>query len=280
MTIISVRKLNNGANKGNILFPPEKIGGIEMRVPVISLIIVSIVVGLSIPAFADREQANEEQRYVEDLKKAAIETIGIKTETIKDNLTVEFDKGFKEKPCISEKYVSKYDFDILREENEDIIAWINVPGTNIDYPVLFDGTDKYLYTNLNGKDSASGSIYVDAAASNVLDDAINIIYGHHMKSGSMFADIDEFSEKDFWDEHQEINIFMEDRELRLHPVMGVVGVSDVSLKEVQDVETLKKFCKGKTIVNGEIPEEWSQMYVLITCNYTGENYRTYLFCSR
>lgn len=252
-----------------------------MKVPVISIIVVSVAIGLSMPVFADKKQAREEQVCIEDLKVAAMETMKTtETRPAKKDLVAEANIELDETERLKMAYKPKYDFNVLREENEDIIAWINIPGTKVDYPILFDGTDKYLHTNLNGEDSVSGSIYVDMAASNVLDDEINIIYGHHMKNGSMFADIDEFSEKDFWDGHPEVNIFLEDRELRLTPIMSVVGASDTDLREVKDVESLKAFCEDKAITNGKIPEEWTQMYVLVTCNYTGNNYKTYLFCGR
>lgn len=250
-----------------------------MKVPVISIIVVSVAIGLSIPAFADREQAKEEQTWIDDLKNAAIETAETaETEPDKSDFVAECNIDLAEKERLKTFYKPKYDFDILREENKDIIAWINIPGTNVDYPVLFDGTDKYLHTNLSGEDSASGSIYVDVTAENVLDDEINIIYGHHMKNDTMFADIDRFSERDFWDEHSKVNIFLEDRELSLTPIMSVVGASDMDLREVKDMESLMAFCEDKTITNGEIPTKWSRMYVLVTCNYTGNNYKTYLFC--
>ena len=246
-----------------------------MRVPVVSIIVVSIAVGLSIPVLADRKQAKEEQVCVNELKAL------IETESIETDLVVESKEELKKELCPQESvYESQYNFDTLREENKDIIAWINIPGTNVDYPVLFDGTDEYLHKNLGGEDSASGCIYVDATTKNVLDDEINIIYGHNMKNGTMFADVDQFSEKECWNEHQDVDVYLEDREIRMTVVASVVGACDAKLRSIDTIEKLKDFCNDKSITNGTIPGEWEQMYVLVTCNYMGDNFRTYLFCKR
>ena len=208
-----------------------------MRVPVVSIIVVSIAVGLSIPVLADRKQAKEEQVCVNELKAL------IETESIETDLVVESKEELKKELCPQESvYESQYNFDTLREENKDIIAWINIPGTNVDYPVLFDGTDEYLHKNLGGEDSASGCIYVDATTKNVLDDEINIIYGHNMKNGTMFADVDQFSEKEFWNEHQDVDVYLEDREIRMTVVASVVGACDAKLRSIDTIEKLKDFC--------------------------------------
>ena len=213
-----------------------------MRVPVVSIIVVSIAVGLSIPVLADRKQAKEEQVCVNELKAL------IETESIETDLVVESKEELKKELCPQESvYESQYNFDTLREENKDIIAWINIPGTNVDYPVLFDGTDEYLHKNLGGEDSASGCIYVDATTKNVLDDEINIIYGHNMKNGTMFADVDQFSEKEFWNEHQDVDVYLEDREIRMTVVASVVGACDAKLRSIDTIEKLKDFCNDKSI---------------------------------
>lgn len=86
----------------------------------------------------------------------------------------------------------------LHEENPDCIGWLTIDGTRIDYPVMYRPGDKnyYLHRDFNGEYSANGCLFL--AEECVPGDSDNlIIYGHHMNSGKMFADLEKIRTKDF-----------------------------------------------------------------------------------
>lgn len=241
-----------------------------MRLPVITISIIAAAIVIATPALKDKKQAQIEAVTIQEIK----ENSYAETEETVEDRQIETVAGIERET--EEVYVSPYDFVELHKENKDIVAWINIPGSNIDYPVMFDGTDRYLHENLMNEPSSAGSIYVDANAKDALKDRVNIIYGHHMKDGSMFSDVDDFGSEEFWNSHTEVNIYMEDGELSLHPITCVVGPSDPELWNISDSKDLRDFCEGKVIAQGEIPDEWDHLYVLVTCNYSGSNYRTYV----
>lgn len=80
------------------------------------------------------------------------------------------------------------DWDYLRSVNPDVVAWVYMPGTRINYPVV-KGTDndQYLWTDFNRTSSRNGSIFIDSANTGTFTDQNNVLYGHHMNDGSMFA---------------------------------------------------------------------------------------------
>ena len=75
------------------------------------------------------------------------------------------------------------DFDALKKINPDVVSWITIPDTNIDYPLL-QGKDnnQYLHKDMEGRDSAAGAIFLDHGDKADLSSRHNIIYGHHMKN--------------------------------------------------------------------------------------------------
>ena len=107
------------------------------------------------------------------------------------------------------------DFDFLLGENEDIIGWIQVDGTKIDYPILYDTTFNryYLNHNFKGTTTGYGSIFVLSENANDFTDFNTIVYGHNMLDGSMFAQLHQFRKKDFFDSHGQIILYTPDRKL-------------------------------------------------------------------
>ncbi|WP_276951575.1 class B sortase [Acetatifactor muris] len=94
------------------------------------------------------------------------------------------------------------DFPRLREVNGDVVGWIYCEGTVINYPVLQgEDNDYYLHRNMNRQTHNAGSIFVDAANQPGFGDSNTIIYGHHMKNGSMFASLDEWAAQEYYEEH-------------------------------------------------------------------------------
>lgn len=117
-----------------------------------------------------------------------------------------------------DKVLIPVNFDEIKKENEDIYAWIEVPGTEIDYPLLRSGEKKaedfYLNHDVNGKSSSYGSIYTQKYNKEDFSDFNTIIYGHNMKDGSMFGTLKKFREKTFFEKNREITIYMPDRVLK------------------------------------------------------------------
>ena len=85
---------------------------------------------------------------------------------------------------------------------DDMVAWITIDDTNIDYPVM-QGSDnvKYLNTDPFGEYSLSGSIFLDSRNAPDFTDSYSLIYGHHMEYGKMFGALDDFLNRDYLESH-------------------------------------------------------------------------------
>lgn len=109
------------------------------------------------------------------------------------------------------------DFAGLQEVNPEIYAWIEVPDTKINYPILqHEGEDQsyYLTRDLNGQSNQAGSIYTEDYNNKDFKDPHTILYGHNMKNGSMFHNVRYFAEKEFFEEHKDLYIYMPGKILR------------------------------------------------------------------
>lgn len=97
----------------------------------------------------------------------------------------------------------KEDAGIMRELSEDVVAWLTVDDTGIDYPVMQGKTNSdYLNKDPYGKYSLSGSIFLDSRCDGEFKDAYSLLYGHHMEYGAMFGALDEFIKPEYFSAHK------------------------------------------------------------------------------
>ena len=112
----------------------------------------------------------------------------------------------------SEKETGKeIDFEGLRKINEDLVAWIQIPGIGLDYPVV-QGEDNeyYLYHTFQKENNKAGSIFLDYRNHDDFTDRRVILYGHNMKDGSMFHVLRNYQDIDFFQEHTDMEVYLPD----------------------------------------------------------------------
>ena len=105
------------------------------------------------------------------------------------------------------------DFEELREStNSDIYAWIYIPDTKIDYPVLQHPTDNlyYLNHNLDGSSGYQGCLFIDEHCRIRPRSTNLLIHGHNMKNGSMFAGLHRYSDSEYLAEHPYVYVYTEE----------------------------------------------------------------------
>lgn len=97
----------------------------------------------------------------------------------------------------------------LKQINPDVCAWLTVEDTHIDYPVVKGETNmEYINKDVYGKFSFSGAIFLDCQNQTDFSDCYNLIYGHHMDGGAMFGDIAEFTDADYFEEHETGTLYL------------------------------------------------------------------------
>jgi len=113
----------------------------------------------------------------------------------------------------SETYIESWRVKMaeLTATNEDLVGWIWIPDTEINYPIV-QGEDNnyYLKRTFNGQRNANGSIFMDYRNAADFLDANTVLHGHHMRNGTMFAGLVDFQKQAFVDEHPFVYIVMPD----------------------------------------------------------------------
>lgn len=167
----------------------------------------------------------------------------------------------------------------LKKINEDYKMWIEVPNTNINYPVV-QGKDNdfYLNNNFNKKESSSGAIFIDYK--NDIDKDKNIvIYGHNMKNKSMFQNLMKFKDEEFWNNNKKIILTINGKEYEYEIFSAYVnsannvefkfnfGNDDEYLKYLEEIKEKSIFNRDTDIISNE------RSVTLSTCSYENDDAR-------
>jgi len=100
----------------------------------------------------------------------------------------------------------------LQKKYKDAIGWITIPGAGIDHPfVQSSDNDFYLRRDIRGKTAYAGTVFMDYRNNKDFSDCNTILYGHHMKNGSMFGSLKKFSDKSFFKANRTGTIILADK---------------------------------------------------------------------
>ena len=159
--------------------------------------------------------------------------------------------------------------DMQNEVNDHIVGWLTIHETNIDYPFVL-GTDNSFYLNkdLQGKEAASGSLFMDYRCSADFTGFNTIIYGHNMKNKSMFGDLSQFADSWFFENNRYGAIWLAGGtySLEIFAYM-VVSADDTNIYDPASDSTGLVSYAEKNARNFRAPGEVANVVTLSTCGY-------------
>lgn len=161
----------------------------------------------------------------------------------------------------------KIDWDYLKSVNEDIVAWIEIEDTNINYPILKDKDVYYLKHSFDKKYNSNGSIFTTDLLP--FEENETIVYGHNMRNGSMFSNLGNYLDKDFLYSHLKFKIYTPngDYEASVFSVYSIgIGIENNNIKSLDFNERIKYYEKtSKYYIENN--DNINKIVKLSTCSY-------------
>lgn len=183
-----------------------------------------------------------------------------------------------------------FDYQALLEENEDCIGWLKIDGTDISYPVV-QGTDNefYLHHDFQKKYAICGTLMLDYRNDIAGEQEHLIIYGHQMKDGSMFKQLNGYKKKEYYLAHNKITLYLKDQKYQYE--VAAVYVTNVANsgdyynylhKETrkQQMDYLQKMAAYQLYPTGVTVREDDELLSLSTCEYSSTNGRLIVLARR
>lgn len=173
-----------------------------------------------------------------------------------------------------EKVPFTIDWSALQAKNQDVVGWILIPDTDISYPIV-QGDDNEFYlthTYLKAQNYA-GAIFMDYQANASFQDRNTFVYGHNVKHGTMFAEIEKFKDATFFEQHPYVYLFTPTKTYRCEvismystldgsPSYTSYTQDDQSYLQYQSMVQSLSEHKREVTVDGQKP-----MLTLSTCSY-------------
>ena len=172
------------------------------------------------------------------------------------------------------------DFASLRMVNEDVVGWVYIEDTKINYPIL-QGRDNrhYVSTLIDGQYNGAGSIFMDYRNTPDFSDRHTVLYGHNMRNGTMFAGITEYRDQEYYDDHPMGLIMTPDGNFRFEIVASyVASLADPAwqLEFVDDADAagwLETAMERSPFTSRYQPKAGDRMITLSTCTYEFDDAR-------
>lgn len=125
------------------------------------------------------------------------------------NIQITLESENESKKDEVENAYQNIDFEGLWELNEDVYAWIDIPNTNISYPILQHDSNNsyYLNYNIDGSYGYPGCIYTENMNTKEFTDSNTVLYGHNLKAGTMFSELHNFRDLEFFDNTKYLFIY-------------------------------------------------------------------------
>ncbi|MEG0971207.1 MAG: class B sortase [Lachnospiraceae bacterium] len=180
---------------------------------------------------------------------------------------------------------------ILITRNSDYQGWISVAETELNYPLVYRSQDNtfYLTHGYNKLKSRYGTPFIDMKCEQLWEGRNIIIYGHHMRDGTMFAMLHEYQSKEYLKKHPQIKIETK-KDTRTYAIFAVVLLGpghtfDLrSYGTIQTEEETKEYLKEiqelKEYETGVRVNEKDELLTLVTCEYTGNRERIVVIARR
>lgn len=249
-------------------------------------VLLLVFVSSSIPAIVYMIQSMQQGTIYEDLaslredgrKEPTVQTIPV-SEPIGDPTGPDDPTEPVIKPILPE-------YEALLEINPDLIGWLYIEGTNVNYPVVQNAQmpDYYLKHNFNREFSSHGCPFASELC-DVEEPSDNVvIYGHHMNDGQMFAELERYLYQEYWQDHEliQFDTLRERRTYRVFAVFRTSGTTGagfayhqfVDAEDEADFYSFVGTCKMLSAYEtGIMPEYGDKILCLSTCEYSQSNGR-------
>lgn len=219
----------------------------------------------------------DSQRLVEDLTDLVVivneDPAEEKKPSVDKSGNIESEEEEEQQAPMEDVVPIKVDFDVLKQTNEDVKAWLYCENTMINYPVAqAEDNDYYLHRLLNGNYNRGGTLFVEYSNQDDFSDWNTLIYGHNMKNNTMFGTLTDYNSQEYYDEHPVWYLLTPEGDYKIELIAGYVTDTSAEIysipQSVEEKDALVESIMRKSTfaTKAEISSE-DRLITFSTCTY-------------
>ena len=250
---------------------PDLFGGVDSPVGLILGVVLAILLGVlvfsSVKIISYMMEKKESEKNQQDL----IDQVVTPVTPSNDNTDGNTDSSTGSEP----DYIS-VDFAALQAKYPDVVGWIYGANTGINYPIVQtaeEGGEYYLYRDIDGSSKKNGTIFLDWRCNSDFTTQNNLLYGHNMKSGRMFAAITKYKEQSFYDAHPYLYLYTPNQLYKVNLFAGMVTPHDSDVYAYELSSDYIKQCISSSTFTSTTGTPTGNILTLSTCDYVYDNAR-------
>ena len=221
--------------------------------------------------------------YLKDQKNAQASQDNMNNEFVQPTPTPDPDDGEdtdkdkdKTEVVSQPEHKGKIDFAAMREKYPDVVGWIYGANTGLDCPIVQtaeEGGEYYLYRDIDGKDNKNGTVFLDWRCASDFSTQNNMIYGHNMKTGLMFAPLIKYKSQAFFDAHPYLYLYTPSQTYKVHLFAGMETPHDSEVYSYNLSSSYLQECINSSTFNSGLGVPTGNILTMSTCDYDYANAR-------
>ena len=168
------------------------------------------------------------------------------------------------------------DFKALQAKYPDVVGWLYCANTGLNYPIVQtaeEGGEYYLYRDIDGSSNKNGTVFLDWQCSSNFTSQNNLVYGHNMKTGRMFAPIVKYRDQSFYDAHPYMYLYTPNQLYKVNLFAGMVTPHDSAVYSYSLSSDYIKECIANSTFKSNVGTPTGNILTLSTCAYDFDNAR-------
>ena len=168
------------------------------------------------------------------------------------------------------------DFAALQAKYPDVVGWLYCANTGLNYPIVQtaeEGGEYYLYRDIDGSSNKNGTVFLDWRCNSDFTSQNNLLYGHNMKTGRMFAPIVKYKDQSFYDAHPYMYLYTPNQLYKVNLFAGMVTPGDSTVYNYSLSADYIKECISSSTFKSSVGAPTGNILTLSTCDYVYDNAR-------
>lgn len=240
------------------------------------VILVGVLVFSSVKIISYLKEQKDTERINDNINQDFISPDDTAGDTDTDGDSTDGDSQETKKPVKKDEESIKVDFTAMQAKYPDVVGYVYSANTTLQLPIVQsadEGGEYYLYRDIDGKDNKNGTAFLDIRCNSDFTSQNNLIYGHNMKTGMMFASLMNYKSQSYYESHPYFYLYTPNQTYKVNLFAGCIVEHDADVYATSLSDSYLQQCINESTFKSGSGVPTGSILTLSTCDYDFDNAR-------